>query len=211
MQLPDLHRSLMSKGPVALLQTIVPAALFVAWRRRTRLSIPQIAVMLTLMLIGVTWYAHVLAHVPHVGQRWKVELARSGLHGTAQVVAMKQGERYDEKRVREEHRDHALFIAFAPADEPRLAMALLVENGGHGGSTAAPIAAPRSTALTFSRNLPVMIRDRSSRSSTRSTCANALRSITSNARGILPGLMVPSRSIRAACSIASPFFQPSRK
>jgi penicillin-binding protein 2 len=42
--------------------------------------------------------------------------------------------------VKEAHRDHALFIAYAPADNPRLAMALLVENGGHGGSTAAPIA-----------------------------------------------------------------------
>jgi len=60
--------------------------------------------------------------------------------GTAQVIGMKQGEKYDEKRVREEHRDHALFIAYAPADDPKLAMALLVENGGHGGSTAAPIA-----------------------------------------------------------------------
>ena len=60
--------------------------------------------------------------------------------GTAQVIAMKQGERYDEKRVNERHRDHALFIAFAPADNPRLALAILVENGGHGGSTAAPIA-----------------------------------------------------------------------
>jgi penicillin-binding protein 2 len=60
--------------------------------------------------------------------------------GTAQVIGMKQGEKYDEKRIREEHRDHALFIAFAPADDPKLAMAILVENGGHGGSTAAPIA-----------------------------------------------------------------------
>ncbi len=60
--------------------------------------------------------------------------------GTAQVIGMKQGEKYDEKRIREEHRDHALFIAYAPADDPRLAMAILVENGGHGGSTAAPIA-----------------------------------------------------------------------
>jgi penicillin-binding protein 2 len=60
--------------------------------------------------------------------------------GTAQVIGMKQGEKYDEKRVREEHRDHALFIAFAPADDPKLAMAILVENGGHGGSTAGPIA-----------------------------------------------------------------------
>jgi penicillin-binding protein 2 len=60
--------------------------------------------------------------------------------GTAQVIGMKQGESYNEKRVREEHRDHALFIAFAPADDPKLAMAILVENGGHGGTTAAPIA-----------------------------------------------------------------------
>ena len=60
--------------------------------------------------------------------------------GTAQVVGMRQGEKYDEKRVKETHRDHALFIAFAPADDPQIAIALLVENGGHGGSTAAPIA-----------------------------------------------------------------------
>ena len=53
---------------------------------------------------------------------------------------MKQGEKYDEKRVKEQHRDHALFIAFAPAEDPKIAIALLVENGGHGGSTAAPIA-----------------------------------------------------------------------
>jgi len=60
--------------------------------------------------------------------------------GTAQVIGMKQGETYNEKRVREEFRDHALFIAFAPADDPKLAVAILVENGGHGGTTAAPIA-----------------------------------------------------------------------
>jgi penicillin-binding protein 2 len=60
--------------------------------------------------------------------------------GTAQVIGMKQGESYNEKRIKEEHRDHALFIAFAPAEDPKLALAILVENGGHGGSTAAPIA-----------------------------------------------------------------------
>jgi penicillin-binding protein 2 len=64
----------------------------------------------------------------------------AGKTGTAQVIAMKQGEKYDEKRVRERNRDHALFIAYAPADAPRIAMAILVENGGHGGSTAGPIA-----------------------------------------------------------------------
>jgi penicillin-binding protein 2 len=53
---------------------------------------------------------------------------------------MKQNEKYDEKRMKREHWDHALFIAFAPAEAPKLAMAILVENGQHGGSTAAPIA-----------------------------------------------------------------------
>ena len=60
--------------------------------------------------------------------------------GTAQVVGMKQNERYDEKRLKREHWDHALFIAFAPAENPKLALAILVENGKHGGTTAGPIA-----------------------------------------------------------------------
>jgi penicillin-binding protein 2 len=64
----------------------------------------------------------------------------AGKTGTAQVVAIRQDQKYDASRLREEHRDHALFIAFAPADNPRLAMALLVENGGSGSGTAAPIA-----------------------------------------------------------------------
>jgi penicillin-binding protein 2 len=64
----------------------------------------------------------------------------AGKTGTAQVIGLKQGEKYDASRIREEHRDHAIFIAFAPAEDPRLAMALLVENGGSGSGTAAPIA-----------------------------------------------------------------------
>ncbi len=64
----------------------------------------------------------------------------AGKTGTAQVIAIKQGEKYDAKKVSEYNRDHAWFIAFAPADKPRIAMAVLVENGGHGGTTAAPIA-----------------------------------------------------------------------
>jgi penicillin-binding protein 2 len=66
--------------------------------------------------------------------------AIAGKTGTAQVVGIKQGAKYEESRVAERHRDHALFIAFAPAEAPRIAIAVLVENGGHGGSTAAPIA-----------------------------------------------------------------------
>lgn len=66
--------------------------------------------------------------------------AIAGKTGTAQVVGIKQGARYDESRLARHHRDHALFIAYAPADNPKIAIAVLVENGGHGGGTAAPIA-----------------------------------------------------------------------
>jgi penicillin-binding protein 2 len=66
--------------------------------------------------------------------------AYGGKTGTAQVIAMKQNEKYDEKKVAERHRDHSLFIAFAPAAAPTIALGILVENGGHGSATAAPIA-----------------------------------------------------------------------
>jgi len=64
----------------------------------------------------------------------------AGKTGTAQVIGMKQGEKYVEDQVQERHRDHAWFIAFAPAEQPRIALVVLAENGGHGSSTAAPIA-----------------------------------------------------------------------
>ena len=64
----------------------------------------------------------------------------AGKTGTSQVIAIKQGERYNEKAINERHRDHAMFIAYAPAENPKIALAVLVENTGTGGSTAAPIA-----------------------------------------------------------------------
>ena len=60
--------------------------------------------------------------------------------GTAQVIGMKQNEKYNANLIAERHRDHALFIAYAPADDPKIALAVIVENGGHGGSAAGPIA-----------------------------------------------------------------------
>lgn len=60
--------------------------------------------------------------------------------GTAQVIGVKQNEKYNESKVNERHRDHALFIAYAPAEDPKIALAVIVENGGHGGSVAGPIA-----------------------------------------------------------------------
>jgi len=64
----------------------------------------------------------------------------AGKTGTAQVIAIKQGEKYDESKVAAEHRDHALYIAYAPADSPRIALAVVAENSGFGAVAAAPIA-----------------------------------------------------------------------
>ena len=69
-----------------------------------------------------------------------VSYAVGGKTGTAQVIAIKQNEKYEEAKVAERHRDHSLFIAFAPLDSPRIALAIVVENGGFGARTAAPIA-----------------------------------------------------------------------
>ncbi|NPU92959.1 MAG: penicillin-binding protein 2 [Gammaproteobacteria bacterium] len=63
----------------------------------------------------------------------------AGKTGTAQVVGIKQNESYDASKLAEWHKDHALFIGFAPVNNPRIAVAVLVENGGGGGSTAAPV------------------------------------------------------------------------
>lgn len=64
----------------------------------------------------------------------------AGKTGTAQVVSIGQNEKYNASRVAERHRDHSLYIVFAPAEDPRVAMALIVENAGFGAVAAAPIA-----------------------------------------------------------------------
>jgi penicillin-binding protein 2 len=68
------------------------------------------------------------------------EYAVAGKTGTAQVIGIKQNEKYVASRIAERFRDHSLFMAFAPADDPKIALALIVENGGFGAQAAAPIA-----------------------------------------------------------------------
>ena len=60
--------------------------------------------------------------------------------GTAQVITVGQDDKYDAKKLHRKYHDHALFIAFAPAKNPRIAIAVLVENGGFGAQAAAPVA-----------------------------------------------------------------------
>jgi penicillin-binding protein 2 len=69
----------------------------------------------------------------------KAEYVSGGKTGTAQVIAMKQNEKYDEKKIDERLRDHSLYISFAPVDNPIIAMLCIVENGGFGARAAAPI------------------------------------------------------------------------
>lgn len=64
----------------------------------------------------------------------------AGKTGTSQVVSIAQEEEYDEEAIDERLRDHGLFIAFAPAEDPTIAIAVVVENNGGGSRTAAPIA-----------------------------------------------------------------------
>jgi len=64
----------------------------------------------------------------------------AGKTGTAQVIAIKQNERYDARRIAKKFHDHALFVSFAPVENPQIAIAVVVENGGGGSKTAAPIA-----------------------------------------------------------------------
>ena len=63
----------------------------------------------------------------------------AGKSGTAQVVAIKQGEKYDRNKLQERHRDHALFVAFAPAEAPQIVVSVMVENGESGSGVAAPV------------------------------------------------------------------------
>lgn len=68
------------------------------------------------------------------------EYELAGKTGTAQVLGIKQNAVYDKNKIAERHRDHSLFIAFAPYKNPKIALAILVENGGFGATAAVPLA-----------------------------------------------------------------------
>ena len=70
----------------------------------------------------------------------KAEYVSGGKTGTAQAIGMKKDEKYDAAKLEERFRDHSWYIAFAPADKPRIAIAIIVENAGFGSAAAAPIA-----------------------------------------------------------------------
>lgn len=71
------------------------------------------------------------------GRKARYKIA--GKTGTAQVVSIKQNEKYDTSKLQERHLDHSLFTGFAPINNPQIAIAVIIENGGGGGAVAAPI------------------------------------------------------------------------
>ena len=75
------------------------------------------------------------ARVAGVGAQYLI----AGKSGTAQVVAIKQGEKYDRSKVQERHRDHALFVGFAPANNPQITVSVMIENGEAGSRVASPV------------------------------------------------------------------------
>jgi penicillin-binding protein 2 len=87
-------------------------------------------------MVGVTSPPRGTARGSAAGAPYRI----AGKTGTVQVFSVGQTEKYDEKQIAERLRDHAVFVAFAPAEAPRIALSVLVENGRSGSGTAAPVA-----------------------------------------------------------------------
>lgn len=87
-------------------------------------------------MINVIYGTHGTAKSLNKGQPYKI----AGKTGTAQVFGIAQDAEYKKEEIAKHLQDHALFVAFAPADDPQITVAVIVENGGSGGSVAAPIA-----------------------------------------------------------------------
>ncbi len=86
-------------------------------------------------MLGVTTKRTGTAHKAFSGTEYKV----AGKSGTAQIVSIKEGEEYDASKLKERHRDNAMFVAFAPFESPELVATVILENAGGGSSNAAPI------------------------------------------------------------------------
>lgn len=86
-------------------------------------------------MLGVTSKKRGTAHRAFAGAAYTV----AGKSGTAQVVSIKADEEYDASKMKERHRDNAMFVAFAPFESPELVATVVLENAGGGSSNAAPI------------------------------------------------------------------------
>lgn len=108
------------------------------------LTVPKESYRIPLKQENIDVIKHAMVGVTKEGTSARVfanaEYVSAGKTGTAQVIAIKKNEKYDSSKIADRHHDHALYTAFAPADNPRIALAVIVENGGFGAAAAAPIA-----------------------------------------------------------------------
>lgn len=113
-----------------------------ATRERT-LTVPKESYRIPLKQENIDFIKHSMAGVVREGTSSRAFInagyISAGKTGTAQVIAIKKNEKYDASKVDERHRDHSLYTAFAPVDNPRIAIGIIVENGGFGAMVAAPI------------------------------------------------------------------------
>ncbi len=107
------------------------------------LTVPKESYRIPLKQENIDFIKNAMAGVVREGTSSRAFLnagyVSAGKTGTAQVIAIKKNEKYDASKVDERHRDHSLYTAFAPVDKPRIAIAIIVENGGFGSAAAAPI------------------------------------------------------------------------
>ena len=89
---------------------------------------------------GFTTYGIPEENINFINYFTDTKIAIAGKSGTAQVVSIKQGEKYNASRLKVEHRDNALFVAYAPFKHPRILVAVILENEGGGSTKAAPVA-----------------------------------------------------------------------
>ena len=108
------------------------------------LTVPSESYRIALKQENIDFIKHAMAGVPKEGTSAPVFInagyESAGKTGTAQVIGIKKGEKYNANSVALRFRDHALYTAFAPVDKPRIAIGMIVENGGFGAVGAAPIA-----------------------------------------------------------------------
>ncbi len=127
---PHLVKSI--ENPVDQTDHPVEVVLSSEYKLKKKLNWDHVVRGMTNVIHNVRGTAHRIAR----GLQYKI----AGKTGTAQVFGIAQDEEYEEENVTKKLRDHALFMAFAPVEDPRIAVSVVVENGGHGSSVAAPIA-----------------------------------------------------------------------
>jgi penicillin-binding protein 2 len=135
----------------------------------------------------------------------KAPYQTGGKTGTAQVIAIKQGEKYNAKLIDERFRDNALYTAFAPLDNPRIALAVVVENAGFGSGSAAPIA-----RRVFDYVLQGLYPSEEDMVATRLGQSTAPMGVPRQADSVLlPGATVDGAAVAAAMAAASAASAPA--